>query len=64
MLNWQYVWNKFNTMLADECSEGRLDEEKLEQILDVAQLTNNVESLLEVASEHGYDWDWETKSWN
>lgn len=53
-LSWQQCWNRFNTMLADECADDVISEEDMENLLDHGQLTSSAEELRYFAARNGY----------
>jgi hypothetical protein len=54
LINWQECWNRFNRILAEECSDEKISEEEMESLLDHGMLTSGAEELRYFAAISGY----------
>lgn len=52
---WQYYFNRLNLEVAELFTQGEVDEEWTERVLDEAQRTTHVEELGEVAEFYGLE---------
>lgn len=52
---WKKCWNRLNSMLAHDCSEGIITEEQMERLLDHASLCANTDELIGFCEDNEYE---------